>query len=108
MNPREGASPHGTCGGASPGFPQPAAGPATNVPNRPTHAVPGVPVYLLTAAQASQRLGIERSTLYRRVKDGEAPAPVKLGGSSRWRSDEIDALIERLSAARPASQPTGS
>jgi excisionase family DNA binding protein len=106
MKAHEGVPTHGRCEGESPGDPQQAAGPATNLPNRPEHPVPGVPVRLLTAAQTAQMLGCHRSTLYRRVEAGEVPAPVKLGNSTRWRSDEIAALIERLSAARQANPPT--
>jgi predicted DNA-binding transcriptional regulator AlpA len=41
------------------------------------------------------------STLYRGVKDGRYPPPVKIGpGSSRWLRSECEAARERLIAQR--------
>jgi predicted DNA-binding transcriptional regulator AlpA len=44
--------------------------------------------------------GLAKSTLYEHVATKKLPAPVKIGSRSFWRSDEIEAAIERLSAAR--------
>ncbi|MDJ0823489.1 MAG: DNA-binding protein [Paracoccaceae bacterium] len=41
-----------------------------------------------------------RSTLWRRVKDGSLPTPVKIGGTNRFVSSEIQAAIDQAMAAR--------
>ena len=44
---------------------------------------------------------ITPSTLYRGIKVGRFPAPIKLGpGTSRWRRGEVAAVIDRAAAAR--------
>ncbi|WP_202913263.1 helix-turn-helix transcriptional regulator [Acuticoccus sediminis] len=61
---------------------------------------------LVTAKVACELIGgmmspITPSTLYRGVKSGRFPAPLKLGaGTSRWRRSEIVALLEHAAAAR--------
>jgi predicted DNA-binding transcriptional regulator AlpA len=47
-----------------------------------------------------ERLSIGRSKLYAMIAAKEFPAPVKLGRASAWRSDEVDAAIQRLSTSR--------
>ncbi|MGN6545923.1 MAG: helix-turn-helix transcriptional regulator [Aureliella sp.] len=51
-------------------------------------------VELLTKTQVAQRLQMSTRTVYRKVQEGEIPAPVKLGHLVRWRSDVLDAWIE--------------
>ena len=51
-------------------------------------------VRLLRAAGVMDRCGIGRTMLYRLIKTGSFPAPVKIGRGSRWRSDEVAAWIE--------------
>lgn len=42
-----------------------------------------------------------RTAWYKGIKDGRYPAPVKLSERSvAWRSTDIDALIERVSAGK--------
>lgn len=44
---------------------------------------------------------VSRSTWWQGVKDGRFPSPVKLGPkTTAWRSTDIDALIQRLSAGQ--------
>lgn len=46
---------------------------------------------------------VSRSRWYAGIKNGEFPAPVKISANiSAWRSEDIDALIERLGAASGA------
>jgi len=46
------------------------------------------------------RIPISRSRWYDGVKKGEFPAPVKISANiSAWRSEDIEALIDRLGAA---------
>ena len=43
---------------------------------------------------------IGRSTWWHWVKDGKAPAPVKLGANTTvWRAEDIHALIKKLAAS---------
>lgn len=51
--------------------------------------------------------GCHRATVYRMVQEGELPPPVKIGARSAWPESEVDALIERLKAARNAGQIAG-
>jgi predicted DNA-binding transcriptional regulator AlpA len=66
------------------------------------------PAYLDVRSLA-ERLGgskpIPRSTLYRWVKDGYLPAPVKLGpGTVRWVEAEIAAFEKRCAEDRNAER----
>ena len=59
--------------------------------------------HLLTIREVCARDGVSRTTIYARMNERQFPAPIKIGTKSvRWRSDEIDAYIDRLSAARAA------
>ena len=50
---------------------------------------------LITATQASQLLGISKSSFYRLVADGRYPRPVHLGTRlSRWHADQIMQLAQ--------------
>jgi len=57
------------------------------------------PAFLLTAKQAAELLSIGRSTLWREVKAGQLPAPVKIAGSTRWRRGELVRFVEELPRA---------
>jgi predicted DNA-binding transcriptional regulator AlpA len=49
---------------------------------------------------------IHRSTLYRGIRAGRFPAPIKIGiGTNRWRASELIALIEAAAAARKEAAP---
>ena len=52
---------------------------------------------LLTTSDLERLLKVDRRTVSRLVKRGELPMPMKLGGSNRWRPEEISAAIDRLS-----------
>lgn len=49
---------------------------------------------LVTATEAAQMLSIGKSTLWREVKCKRLPAPVKFGGITRWRVDDLRRAIE--------------
>ena len=55
---------------------------------------------LLSKAEVCKRLGRSNSTLYRDIREGRIPQPVKIGRASRWLSTEIDAVIARAVAER--------
>jgi predicted DNA-binding transcriptional regulator AlpA len=43
---------------------------------------------------------IDRSTVYRHVRRGLIPAPIKVGSSSRWLADECRAALQAMIAGR--------
>jgi excisionase family DNA binding protein len=46
-------------------------------------------MHLLTAREVATLLRVGRSTLYDLMKNHSLPRPLKLGGSRRWREDEV-------------------
>ena len=44
---------------------------------------------LLSAAEAATMAGVAKRSWWRYVSAGRAPAPVRLGGSVRWRRSEL-------------------
>ena len=40
------------------------------------------------------------ATIWRRVNDGTIPHPVRIGGMTRWVSNEIDAVIDHAKTVR--------
>ena len=61
---------------------------------------------LLRRREVEELSGIRRSTIYRKMKDGDFPRPVRVGPSAvRWRESDIVAWVE----SRPvATGDTGS
>jgi predicted DNA-binding transcriptional regulator AlpA len=61
-----------------------------------------VELVLLSKADVCQLLGgINPSTLYRGIREGRYPKPVKVGPqSSRWLRDEVEATLRKMSEAR--------
>ncbi|MEL7303032.1 MAG: helix-turn-helix domain-containing protein [Pseudomonadota bacterium] len=60
--------------------------------------------FLLPDHKAAALLGISRAKLWRGAKSSELPAPVKLGGRTLWRRDELLAVVERATAERDAEE----
>ena len=59
---------------------------------------------LMNAREVCRLAAVSPATLYRLVKAGRFPRPLRVGPQvSRWRSDEIAAHLDRLSAAREAA-----
>ena len=53
---------------------------------------------LLRLSEVRTRTGLGRSTIYRKMRDGSFPEPLKIGARAvRWRESEIEAWL----AARP-------
>ncbi len=50
---------------------------------------------LLSDNTAAAWLGISRATFWRRVKDQTFPKPIRIGGATRWRRDELLAALDR-------------
>jgi predicted DNA-binding transcriptional regulator AlpA len=40
--------------------------------------------------------GINPATLYRKIRQGVLPKPVKIGGSSRWLQSECQAVLQAM------------
>ena len=52
---------------------------------------------LVTRAEVERRVGLGRSAIYRAMRAGEFPAPLRVGRSSvRWSLSEIEAWISAL------------
>ena len=61
------------------------------------------PTSLLRIRDVCQRVGLSRTAVYDKMAEGDFPQPVRLSTRNvRWRSDEIAAWIDRVSA-RPRS-----
>ncbi len=48
--------------------------------------------------------GIGQSTMYEYIQQGILPKPIKLGRTSIWLKEEIDAVIEERKLAREVSK----
>nr|WEH83244.1 AlpA family transcriptional regulator [Klebsiella pneumoniae] len=50
--------------------------------------------------------GLTDKWFYKLIKDGEFPAPIKFGRSSRWRQSEVEAWLQaRIDASRERIPP---
>jgi predicted DNA-binding transcriptional regulator AlpA len=60
--------------------------------------------HLLDRMEACRLFGgsrpINSATLYRGIRHGRYPKPVKIGGSSRWLRSECEAALQRMIAGR--------
>lgn len=50
---------------------------------------------LLTIKDVSATLNCSRTTIWRKIKSGDIPAPVLICGLTRWKPEQIAALIDR-------------
>lgn len=57
---------------------------------------------LLRIEQVLDLIPVSRVTLYRMIKAGTFPHPVKFGGKSLWPMDEMKAWIGHQKACRPS------
>lgn len=55
---------------------------------------------LIPVSALVETLQRSRASIYRDIKRGVFPKPLKLGGSSRWRRSEVEAFIESLVSER--------
>lgn len=57
---------------------------------------------LMTTEDVCTRFGVERTTIYRWVRAGRFPPPLRLAHTRlvRWRVEEVQAFEDRLAAAR--------
>lgn len=54
---------------------------------------------MMTVREVAEHLNIGVSTVWRSVAKGTLPAPIKIGGSTRWRRVEIEAITSVPEAA---------
>ena len=60
---------------------------------------------LLRLNEVQARCGLSRSSLYRMMRDGSFPEPLKVGVRAvRWRESEIEAWLEALPRASGDTQ----
>lgn len=57
---------------------------------------------LISDKDVAEMIGGSRATVWRRVKDGALPRPLKFGGMTRWLLSEVEAAIAKQVAARDA------
>jgi predicted DNA-binding transcriptional regulator AlpA len=64
----------------------------------------GLPHLLLDRREVCRFFGgtkpLNPATLYRGIRDGRFPSPVKVGGSSRWLRAECEAALASMVSAR--------
>lgn len=48
------------------------------------------------------KLNCHRATVWRLVKNGILPKPIKLGRATRWNLESVEATLERLTAEQHA------
>mgnify|MGYP000483518108 CR=1 FL=1 len=55
---------------------------------------------LIRDADGAFMMGCSKATFWRRVADGTVPPAIKIGGMSRWRLSDIEAVIAKAEAER--------
>ncbi len=64
----------------------------------------GIPTRLLRKPVVLDRVGFSKSELYRRIKSGKFPAPIKLGARAvAWRESDVDAWMAALAAGQAST-----
>lgn len=58
---------------------------------------------LIRDREAAALMGASVSTFWRNVQKGVIRRPIKIGGLSRWRKSEIEAVIAKAEAERDAA-----
>lgn len=69
---------------------------------RASSPTPGPSRVLISDKDVAEMIGGSRATVWRRVKDGVLPEPIKFGGMTRWIQSEVEAAIAKQIAARDA------
>lgn len=59
---------------------------------------------LVPALEAAQLLSMGRSTFWREVAKGTIPAPVKIGGLTRWRVQDLQASVRQMGIVKMGAQ----
>lgn len=61
---------------------------------------PSRPRRLLRLPQVLDRVGLKKTALYERIRDGKFPRPAKQGSANVWPEDEVEAYVERVIQSR--------
>ncbi len=59
---------------------------------------------LIRDHEGAAMMGCSKATFWRRVSDGTILPAIKIGGMSRWRRSDIEAVISRAEENRAQSQ----
>lgn len=51
---------------------------------------------LLTITDIMKMLRVSKATVYNLIKRGQIPSPIKIGGGTRWRNNDIESYITAL------------
>ena len=55
--------------------------------------------FLIPLSTVEERLGVKRTTIYKLIRAGGFPPPIKIGSASRWAESKIDAWVEKQMAS---------
>lgn len=55
------------------------------------------PIYI-SIRETARLLGLSVSTVWRRTQDGTLPPPIRIGGATRYRREDVLAAIERAAS----------
>lgn len=58
---------------------------------------------LIPIGAVEEHTGLKKSSIYKRIKDGTFPKPVKLGHASRWMASQVADWIETQCSAGAAA-----
>ena len=59
---------------------------------------------LVPALEAAKLLSMGRSTFWREVAKGTIPAPVKIGGLTRWRVADLQQQVKQMGIVKMGAQ----
>lgn len=59
---------------------------------------------LVDINKVMEMLGVKKTAIYKMIADGVLPAPIKVGGSSRWLPNEIEDSINSMITRRNESK----
>lgn len=59
---------------------------------------------LINLSEVMLRTGFKKTAIYSWVKKGTFPQPVKIGRSTRWSSEEVEAWIQNKLDSRVGNQ----
>ena len=80
--------------------------PTTNASRRSAdHVIAGNLPELLTIRELAKVLKLSPRSIWRLVKNHQLPAPVRIGGSIRWRADDISLWIAEGCHRTPNANP---
>lgn len=64
---------------------------------------------LIRLGEVMERVGLKKSAIYDRIKAKEFPAPIKIGGASRWPDHDVNSWIAlQIARSRPGGTGTNA